>query len=293
MTMNPSSTDALNPNSPLYRWVGPAAQAWLPGLGIALLLIAIAGAYVLALYRSREPVKGAQVLRFLSGIALATAILSGPVERLALERLYSAYILQQVVLVMIAAPLILSGLPAWMLRSALTHRFVAPIWRVLVNPVCAMLLFGGFFAMIHYPSLCDQICHARLFYSGIRLLLIALGILLWWPVLGPLEEFPRLSYPMQIFYLFLLMIPVTAIAAPITMAGSVLYVFYQVGPHPFGLTPLQDQVLGGLIMWIGQGLYVIGVATWIFMLWAAQESGEGQPAPAAPQLGALYQAKKS
>jgi putative membrane protein len=293
MTMNSNGSDALTPNSPIYRWVGPAAQAWLPGLGIALLLAAIAAAYAMALYRSREPVHRPQALRFFAGIGLAIFILSGPVERLALERMYSAYILQQVVLVMIVAPLILSGLPGWMVRRALTNRFIAPGWRLLVNPVCAMLLFGGIFAMIHYPSLCDEICHARPFYYSIRLLLIGLGILLWWPVLSPLEEFPRLSYPMQILYLFLLMIPMTAIAAPITMSRSVLYVFYEMGPHPFGFTPIQDQVMGGLIMWVGQGLYVIGAATWIFMLWSARESGEDHEPSAAHERSTVYQAGKS
>jgi putative membrane protein len=293
MKMNGNGLDALTPNSPLYRWVGPAAQAWLPGLGIALLLLAIAAAYGAALYRSREPFRRPQALRFFSGIALAIFILSGPVERLSLERMYSAYIFQQVVLVMIAAPLILSGLPGWMVRRALTNRVVAPVWRALVNPICAMLLFGGIFAMIHYPSLCDQICHARPFYYSIRLLLIALGLLLWWPVLSPLEEFPRLSYPMQILYLFLLMIPMTAIAAPITMSRSVLYVFYEMGPHPFGLTPIQDQVMGGLIMWVGQGLYVIGAATWIFMLWSARESGEEHEPSPAHERSTVYQAGKS
>jgi putative membrane protein len=293
MTMNAHGLDALTPNSPLYRWVGPAAQAWLPGLGIAVLMVAIATVYGVALHRSREPVHRAQALRFFSGIALVIFILSGPVERLALERMYSAYIFQQVMLVMVAAPLILSGLPGWMLRRALANRFVAPVWRMLVNPVVAMLMFAAIFAMIHYPSLCDQICHARPFYYSIRLLLIALGILLWWPVLSPLQEFPRLSYPMQILYLFLLMIPMTAIAAPITMSQSVLYVFYETGPHPFGLTPIQDQVMGGLIMWVGQGLYVIGAATWIFRLWAAQESGEDDATAASPGRATLYQAEKS
>ncbi len=71
------------------------------------------------------------------------------------------------------------------------------------------------------------------------------GTVLWWPLLSPLPEYPRLSYPMQIMYLFLLMIPMTAVGAPITMAKSVIYVFYMIGPHPFGLTPIADQVLGG------------------------------------------------
>jgi putative membrane protein len=292
MTMNAHGLDALTPNSPLYRWVGPAAQASLPGLGIALLMLAIAAAYGIVLYRSHETVRRAQPLRFFSGIALVIFILSGPVERLALERMYSAYIFQQVVLVMVAAPLILWGLPAWMVRGALTNRFVAPVWRVLVNPICAMLLFSSIFAMIHYPSVCDQICHARPFYYSIRLMLIALGIFLWWPVLSPLEEFPRLSYPMQILYLFLLMIPMTAISAPITMSRSVLYVFYEMGPHPLGLTPMEDQMIGGLIMWVAQGLYVICVATGIFLRWSAESSGEDEQ-PAAPHdSAALYQAGK-
>jgi putative membrane protein len=289
--MNGHAMNGLTPDSPLYRWVGPAAQAWLPGFGIDLAILAIAAVYTLALFRSREPIQRARTIRFFAGIALAIFILSGPVERLALERMYSAYILQQIVLVMMAAPLLLSGLPAWMLRSALSNRLVAPIWRALVNPITAMLLFGGVFAMIHYPSLCDHICHARPFYYSIRLLLIVLGVLLWWPILSPLEEFPRLSYPMQILYLFLLMIPMTAIAAPITMATSVLYVFYEMGPHPFGLTPRQDQVLGGLLMWVGQGLYVIGAATWIFMLWSSEESLEDRE-PAPPRGAAIYQAEK-
>src|SRR5258708_368108 len=84
-----------------------------------------------------------------------------------------------------------------------------------------------------------------------------LVLLLWWPMLSPLPEYPRLSYPMQILYLFLLMIPMTAVAAPITMAETVLYMYYGMGVHPFGLTPLADQVLGGLIMWIGQGVYIM------------------------------------
>jgi len=56
-------------------------------------------------------------------------------------------------------------------------------------------------------------------------LLLFTGTLLWWPLLSPLPEYPRMSYPMQILYLFLLMIPMTAVAAPITMAQSVLYTF--------------------------------------------------------------------
>jgi putative membrane protein len=79
---------------------------------------------------------------------------------------------------------------------------------------------------------------------------------------------------MQILYLFLLMIPMTAVAAPITMAETVLYMYYGMGQHPFGLTPIADQVLGGLIMWIGQGVYIMFVFSGIFFRWAQREDTE-------------------
>jgi putative membrane protein len=131
-----------------------------------------------------------------------------------------------------------------------------------------------FFALLHYPALCDKVCHARSFYGGIRVALVSVGLLLWWPMLSPLPEYPRMSYPMQILYLFLLMIPMTAVAAPITMAETVLYMYYAMGMHPFGLTPIADQVLGGLIMWIGQGVYVMFVFSGIFFRWAQREDTE-------------------
>jgi len=69
----------------------------------------------------------------------------------------------------------------------------------------------------------------------------------------------------------------TAVGAPITMAQSVLYVFYAEGVHPFGLSPMADQVLGGLIMWVGQGVYIMFVFSEIFFRWAREEDQEMPP----------------
>ena len=108
-------------------------------------------------------------------------------------------------------------------------------------------------------------------------LLLGTGLILWFPLLSPLPEYPRMSYPMQIMFVFLLTIPMTAVAAPITMAQSVLYSFYFAGPHPLGLTPEADQVLGGLIMWIGQGVYLMFVFSAIFFRWAQRDDEEMPP----------------
>jgi putative membrane protein len=243
-------------------------------------LIAIAAGALLylgaiALMRRRPTVR--QWLAFTAAIIVLLVTLTGPIDEYARGRFFAAYIFQQMLIAFVFPPLLLLGLPAWMVRPVLLNRFIEPIARILTRPIVAFLLFAGTFTLVHYPAVCDRLCHAQQFYGSIHTALLIVGVLLWWPLLSPLPEYPRLSYPVQIMYLFMLMIPMTAVAAPITMAESVLYIYYDVSPHAFGMTPMADQVLGGLIMWIGQGVYIMFVFTGIFFRWAMLENSEIPP----------------
>lgn len=264
---------------PQYEWCGKAAQSLLPSGTVALVLLAIGAAYVTVTIRGRRPIQRDRLISFGCGIGAAILVVTGPVERLALDRLFTAYILQQFVLVMIAPPLMLAGTPDWMVRPLLSGLKVAKMWRRVTNPVVAFCTFSVVFSLIHLPSICDRVCHIHQYYYGIRALLLVVWLLLWWPLLSPLPEFPRLSYPVQIFYLFLLLIPMTAVSAPITLAESILYDFYLPSPHPFGLSPLDDQVLGGLCMWVVQGLYLMAQASLVFCRWS---TSAGDDVPVVP-----------
>jgi putative membrane protein len=222
------------------------------------------------------------------GLALSVMFiaLTGPLDEYVRERSFSLYIFQQMLLVFVIPPLLLLGTPDWMARAIFTRRWIELPWRFLTRPLFAFLLFSAAFTLIHYPLLCDEICHVRPPYGDIRDLLLFVGVLLWWPLLSPLPEYPRLPYPVQIMYLFLLMIPMTAVAAPITMAHTVLYMFYRVEPHPFGLSAHADQVLGGLIMWVGQGVYLMCIFTAIFFRWSRHDDRE-IPAINMPRLPEL------
>jgi putative membrane protein len=243
-------------------------------------LIAIAAGvlvYLSAIALMRRRPTSRQWLAFGTAIIVLLVTLTGPIDEYARGRFFAAYIFQQMLIAFVIPPLILLGLPAWMVRPVLLNRFVQPIARTITRPIVAFLLFAGTFTLVHYPAVCDRFCHAQQFYGGIHAALLIAGVLLWWPLLSPLPEYPRLSYPVQIMYLFMLMIPMTAVAAPITMAESVLYIYYDISPHPFGFTPMADQVLGGLIMWIGQGVYIMFVFTGIFFRWAMREDSEIPP----------------
>jgi len=235
---------------------------------VLALLVGGYAAFALALKRWPTVI---QLIAFSGAILAIVGALTGPVDELVKQRSFALYIFQQLVLVFIAPPLILAGTPDWMARPVLTHRLIEPLARFLTRPLVAYILFGAAFALVHFPPVCDRVCHVHPVYGDVDTVLLLVGLILWFPLLSPLPEYPRLSYPMQVMYIFLLMIPMTAVAAPITMAQSVVYIYYVEGPHPFGLSPMADQVLGGIIMWVGQGVYLMFVFSAIFFRWARRE----------------------
>jgi putative membrane protein len=93
---------------------------------------------------------------------------------------------------------------------------------------------------------------------------------MWWPLMSPLPELPRLAYPGQMLYCFLMSVPMSIIAVYITMADQVLYPAYASAPRVSWLSPMDDQMLGGLIMWVPGGLIFALIMTVVFFKWAAR-----------------------
>jgi putative membrane protein len=93
------------------------------------------------------------------------------------------------------------------------------------------------------------------------------AVLMWWPVLSPLPELPRLSYPGQMLYLFLLSIPMSIVAVCIGYADHLLYPSYASAARIWGITPMQDQMIGALIMWIPGGLFFFAIISVVFFKW--------------------------
>jgi putative membrane protein len=261
---------------------------WIIDRDVVIAVLGLIGIYAGASWLLGQRPTPRQTGSYMAGVLSLLFALSGPIDQLTTDRLFTAYILQQMILVLITAPFLLMGLPDWMLRPVFANRWVRPLWRFLTRPVITFLSFTLLFALIHYPPVCDRICHVQQFYGSIRVALVGVGILMWWPLFSPMQEFPPLPYPMQIMYLFLLTIPMTAVAAPITLSDSVIYIFYQGGLHPWGLTPLDDQVLGGLLMWIGQMFYLMTIFTVVFIRWnEADNDAAPVPKRAAAQVHVL------
>lgn len=252
--------------SPMLRHVGRPSPAW-----VFVLAGVMAAVYVGTIYRMKRQPEWWQITSFFASLLVIVAVVAGPLDRAAWDRVFVAYIAEQILLYMLAAPLLLLGLPDWMLRPILMKSRIRGVAKILSNPIVTFGVFTLVFAGIHYPFVCNMICHERPLFGGIRGALLAAGVLLWWPLLSPLSEL-TLSRPIQILYLFLLLIPMTAVAAPITLSHSVVYTWLD-GPPVWGLSPLSDQRMGGILMWVGQTFILLIAASAVFMQWA-QEEGE-------------------
>ncbi len=239
---------------------------------------ALAALYFWAAHRLGRRPRRRQVAAFVCALLVMFLALTGPLDELEDARLFTAHMLQHLLLTLVVPPLLLAGLPDWMLRPVMLSRPVRPLAAFFTKPLVAFLSFALIFTLAHHPLFYDLMCRNEAVHITFHLLFLTTGVMLWWPLLSPMAEFPRLSYPMQILYLFLLMIPMTAVGAPITMDRNVVYPWYAEGPHPWGISPIEDQVLGGLLMWVGQGLYMICVFTAVFRKWAQHEDRDNPPA---------------
>ena len=271
--------------SPSSAQADPFAWPFYPSV-VAGLLLVTAG-YLLAITRWRErfpgsgPVDSGRVAAFLAGVACIAMALQTPIDTLSDDYLFSVHMVQHILLTLLGPPLLLYGTPGWLLRPLIRPRPVLMLGRVLTQPLVAFALFNVVFLAYHVPSVLDRVLASEPAHVVTHLLFIATAVINWWPVLGNLPELPRLPYPGQMLYLFLQTFPAQILGAILTFADSALYHHYQDTPRLWEyVTPLVDQQLGGLLMWVGGGTFYLGTFVVVFLRWAAlNEAGEPHRVP--------------
>ena len=225
-----------------------------------------------------EPRKAAS---FFAALAVLVGALTGPVHDLSDYYLFSAHMVQHMLLVFAMPPLLLYGTPGWMLRPLLRGPRLVRLGRLLTRPSGAFAAFNVVLVAWHLPPLYNLAMEHHGVHIVEHLLIMAAAVILWWPVLSPLPELPRAAYPVQLLYLFVVGLPMVMVAIFISMADSVLYPYYAAPPRIWEqLTPRADQHLGGLIMWIPGGLIFVAAISVVFFRWQGA-GGDDTALPAA------------
>jgi putative membrane protein len=208
---------------------------------------------------------------FLTGVAVMFLALNGPIHELSDYYLFSAHMVQHLLLTLIMPPLLLIGLPAWLVRPLLRMPVLATTARLLTSPLIAFGIYNVVFAGWHLPQFYNWALEDHNVHIIQHLMFIGAAMLVWWPVVDPVPELRRLASPVRMLYLFALGIPMSVVSALITLSDSVLYAWYAEAPRVFNLGALDDQQMGGLIMWV-PGMMVYWVAiTILFFRWSGRE----------------------
>ena len=262
----PAGPPPLGPDG--FDWT-----VWHPDPTVVAGVAALGALYVAALRGGRargRPVKGAQVVSFFAGLAVLLGSLTGPLHDLSDYYLFSAHMVQHLLLVFAMPPLLLYGTPGWMLSPLLRHPRVLRLGRRLTRPSGAFASFNLVLVAWHLPPLYNLAMDHHGVHIVQHLMIMVVSVILWWPVLSPSPELPRAPYPVQMLYLFAVGLPMVAVSIFITMAESVLYPYYAAAPRVWeALTPHTDQHLGGLIMWIPGGLVFLIAISVVFFRWQA------------------------
>ncbi|HUP88532.1 MAG TPA: cytochrome c oxidase assembly protein [Longimicrobiales bacterium] len=211
---------------------------------------------------------------FVSGVVLILLCLNGPLHELADNYLFSAHMVQHLVLTLVMPPLLLAGCPDWLLRALIRRTVGMGVARTLTHPLIAFAIYNVVFAGWHVPLFYNWALEDHNIHILQHMMFMISATIMWWPVADPVPELVRVETPVRLLYLFALSIPMSIVSALITLSEDVLYTWYQAAPRATSLTAIDDQQLGGLIMWVPGALVFWVAISVVYFRWSASEDRE-------------------
>ena len=208
---------------------------------------------------------------FLLGILVLFLALVWPVHYISEYYLFSAHMLQHIMISYIAPPLLLLGLNHKITDLLFKFKLSKYIFNFIFNPVFCFVLFNIVFGLWHIPNVYNLSVSFYKFHALEHTMFIISAIFMWCPLVTPCLIKPSLHYSLKLIYLFLLSIAQIIVFGIITYASENIYEHYQNSTYMFGLSPLEDQQLGGVIMKVGTALILMGLFIYYFFKWYLSE----------------------
>lgn len=210
------------------------------------------------------------------GLLVLFIALVSPLDALG-NTLFSVHMLQHELLIAVAAPLLVLGSPlvayVWALpmqlrraagRSARREPF-RTAWHGLTHPLTAWTLHAAAVWLWHAPALYQATLTSDLVHALQHLSFFGTALLFWWVLLRPGRQ--RLGYGIAVPYLFTTAVYGSALGALLTLASTPWYPAYTERARLWGMTGLEDQQLGGLIMWVPFGVLYTAAALALLAAW--------------------------
>ena len=268
---------------------GGGGQPWewtyRPYLGVWLLVGLIGGLYWWA-HRAladdhQQRVERSRAIRLATALTVIVIASEWPLGALGAGYSAAVAMVRVILYALVAAPLLVSSVPPWLLRRLLRPKFVFRVARTLTRWPVAFVLFNLTIVLISTPLVVDAFKTTQLGSFALDAALLTVSLIVWYPVFGPLEELPRLGDPGRAFYVLAqAMVPVIP-ASFLTFAPFPLFRIYELAP-PFmdSFDPVADQQVAGLIFNVVGGLILLGFAAVLLLQWANREDAQPLVVPA-------------
>lgn len=209
---------------------------------------------------------------YLGAVGIIFLALNGPLHTLSDDFLFSAHMVQHMLLMLIMPPFLILGLQPELVQRAVEERWVYRAGRLLTHPLFAFTAYNVVFIGWHFPEMYNWALMNHNVHILQHLMFMAVAVMMWWPVFNPAPKLERIpTGPLLMIYVFAFGIPSTAVSAFITLSDDVFYSWYAAAPRIVGLSPLDDQRLGGLIMWIPGMLIFWTAISIVFFRWNKDE----------------------
>jgi len=251
-----------------------AYESWSVQYPVTVVLVLAALFYLQGWLRLRKAlpktIPAWRLAAFMGGLFSLWIAVGSPLQEFD-EALLSIHMVQHILLMGVAPPLILLGAPALPFLHGLPHRLVrgllGPILRwtpvqglggILTHPVFCWL--AATLALIgwHTPRAFELAVHSPFWHEVEHGSFFTTSMLFWWPVVQPwpsVARWPRWSIPL---YLFLGTLANDAVSAFLALYDRILYPSYASVPRPFNISPLDDQAFAGAMMWVfGTFVYLV------------------------------------
>jgi putative membrane protein len=228
-----------------------------------------------------QGVRIAQAIAFASGSAVIALALLSPLDAWS-ERLLSAHMIQHELLMLVAAPLVAMSAPLiallWLLpptarrrtMMSVRHPTVDAAWASLMAPATVWLLHAAALWIWHVPALYAAAVASEPIHAVQHLCFFGTSVMFWWGIAH--GRYGRIGYGAAVVYVFATAVHSGVLGALLTFSTGLWYPFYGPTTQAAGFSPLEDQQLAGLLMWVPAGGIFIAGGLFFFLAWL-RESG--------------------
>ena len=255
---------------------------WLPDPLVLVPILALVIVYVrrfMAVRREPGGERGARplhALAFAGGVVALLIAVASPLDRLGEDYLFSAHMLQHILLGDIAPVLLLLALSRMLLRPV-TRRLMS-VERALgpfASPITGLVLWLFLMYLWHVPALYEAAIRHPLVHLLEHASFFTAGLAVWWPLIQPVPMRRRLTGLWTVAYIGAAKFGLAALGLYLTWSGNVLYDHYEQVPRIWGLDAVADQNAGGAIMMVEQSLaFVIALVVLFVAMLTASEAEE-------------------